>query len=142
MSQSQPERLAEIVRKMVHNGVKARRVLTRGLIIAYFAPEPGTPCEQARYSMTASRRNYWPDDQELKIVYDCLYKAWRRHPSDLVYAMSDWAKRAEPIPLGLASQAGDMFGTFTVTWQQWPVRDVFSAPPALRETLRAALARR
>jgi hypothetical protein len=67
------ERLVDIIGTMVHGGVNARRTLARGLIITYLAPEPDTPREQARWSLTAARVGLWPDDQELKIVRDCLY---------------------------------------------------------------------
>ena len=131
------ERLVDIIGVMVHGGVNARRTLARGLIITYLAPEPDTPREQARWSLTAARVGLWPDDQELKIVRDCLYKAWRRHPSALAYDESQWIKQERRLQEG-----GRLLGTFTTTWRQWPVREVFGAPVELRETMAAALARR
>lgn len=130
------ERLTDIIRELVHAERNARRTLTRGLILVYRAPEPDTPREQALWSCTAARVNLWPDDQELKIVHDCLYKAWRRHPNALIYGESTWIKQQQP------HQAGNTLGTFTITWRQWPAREVFNAPASLRETLRTALARR
>ncbi len=136
------ERLIDIITAMVHGGVNARRTLSRGLIITYMAPEPDTPREQWRYSLTAARVSVWPDDQELKIVRDCLYKSWRKHPTALIYNESTWIKKETKLPPAPHRQAGATLGTFTITWRQWPVRDMFSAPAGIQDTLRAALARR
>lgn len=129
------ERLVDIITNMVHGGVNARRTLSRGLIITYMAPEPDVSREQARWSLTAARLNHWPDDEELKIVLGCLHAAWRTIPGQLVYDASEWRKEQRGSVKGTQ-------GTFTVYWRQWPVREVFSAPARLQETLRAALARR
>lgn len=131
------ERLTEIISHMIHTGVNARRILARGLIITYRAPDPDTPAEQARYFLMASRVGVWPDDEELKIVHDCLYKAWRKHPTALVYDTTEWLKKQ-----GRTQQGGQLLGTYTTYWRQWPVREVFNAPANLHDTLRAALARR
>ena len=130
------ERLTDIIGAMVHGGVNARRTLARGLIVTYITPEPDTPREQQRYSLTAARIGLWPDEPELKIVRDCLYRAWRRHPVALVYDESQWIKAQRRL------SDGRLLGAFTTTWRQWPVREVFSAPAELRETLAAALAKR
>ena len=116
-------------------GVNARRTLSRGLILTYMTPEPDTARERARWSMTAARLNLWPEDKELQIVLGCLYRAWRTIPGQLVYDASDWVKEKRGSVQGTQ-------GTFTIYWRQWPVREVFSAPAGLQETLRAALARR
>lgn len=131
------ERLTEIISQMIHTGVPARRVLARGLIITYHASDPDTPAEQARYFLMASRVGVWPGDDELKIVHDCLYKAWRHHPSALIYDTSEWLKKE-----ATTRQTGELLGTYTTYWRQWPIRDIFNAPAALQPTLRAALARR
>lgn len=128
--------LADIIAAMVHGGVNARRTLARGLIITYLAPDPDTPRPQQAYALTAARVGLWPDDQELKIVRSCLYQAWRRHPAAVCFSESDWIKREQQLP------GGRTLGTFSTTWRQWPVREMFTAPMELRETLAAALARR
>jgi hypothetical protein len=127
------ERLTEIISHMLHTGVNARRTLTRGLIIIYATPSPVT----SFYELTAARLSYWPDDQEIKIVYDCLYRAWRHHPKDLVYDITDWTKHQLPTPNGEG-----IMGAFSIHWCQWPIRDIFSAPSGLQDSLKAALARR
>lgn len=126
------ERLVNIITTMLHTGVDARRTLTRGLIIIYSPPSAATTF----YELTAARVGYWPDDQEIKIVHDCLYRAWRHHPKDLVYDITDWEKYKQPTTVD------SYMGCFSIHWQQWPIRDIFSAPAGLQDTLRAALARR
>lgn len=116
---AEAERLTNIIGQMVHGGVNARRTLSRGLIISYFTPEPDTPREQQRYVLSAARLNVWPDDQELKVVYDA----------------TSWTRREVQTRRGVV-------GSFVIYWRQWPVREVFVAPANLQETLRAALARR
>lgn len=132
------ERLTTIISQMLHTGTNARRNLTRGLIISYIAPEPDVPREQQRYQLTAARVEVWPDDRELKIVHDCLYRAWRHHPTALIYDISDWTKRQLPIQ----QVENAVMGAFTIYWRQWPVREVFNVPAGLQDTLRAALAHR
>jgi hypothetical protein len=129
------ERLVDIIGQMVHGGVNARRTLSRGLIITYMTPEPDMARERARWSLTAARLNLWPDDKELQIVFGCLRSAWSRHPRMLVYDASDWTKREVQTRQGV-------LGSFVIYWREWPVREVFSAPAHLQETLRSALARR
>lgn len=130
------ERLRDIIAEMVHGGVNARRRLGRGLIIEYRAPDPDTPREQWRYALTAARQGVWPEDQELKIVHDCLYSAWHKHPTALIFDEVGWTKRER------RGQSGTTFGTYTITWRQWPVREMFSAPVELQSVLRSALERR
>lgn len=130
-------KLDDIIRTMIHGETNARRTLPRGLIISYMAPNPDTPAEQARYLLTASRVGVWPDDEELKIVHDCLYKAWHKHPTALVYDTTEWLKKQVRT-----QQGGQLLGTYTTYWRQWPVREVFNAPANLQDTLRAALAHR
>lgn len=130
------ERLTDIIGKMVHGEVNARRTLSRGLILTYMTPEPGTPREQARWSLSAARLNHWPDDKELEIVLGCLRSAWSLHPRMLVYDdAGDWTRREVQTRLG-------PLGEFTINWREWPIREVFGAPAGLAETLRQALARR
>jgi hypothetical protein len=57
-------------------------------------------------------------------------------PYAQIYDQSEWMKKQGQ------RQGGGILGTYTIVWRQWPVRDVFSAPAGLQDTLRAALARR
>lgn len=98
-------------------------------------PEPGTPRGKQIWSLSAARLNHWPDDKELQIVLDCLYRAWRTHPVVLIYDASDWTRRQ------VETRRGPL-GEFVIYWREWPIREMFTAPAGLAETLRQALARR
>lgn len=129
------ERLTDIIRLMLHDGRPERRTLSRGLILSYRPPNDPTDPD-AVYTFTCARPHAYPSDEELKIVHDCLTKAWRKHPPHVIYNVSpDW--RTTTTNDGRAH-----YGCKIRHWKQYPIRDVLIAPPELQPILHAALNRR